>query len=330
MRATTTMTQEDLGKFLLALYQGTTERPIQSFRQWTLTQLSKVIPFDWACWRYGCIEENSCRIHGAVCYRTPHLQNSMLELADNLPRDSKISSPSQALSLALVISPNGLSSPIPRSHSVNVARNNDEEHALYIVISLYRNDPQAAFTSQERQTAEMIGIHIAESWMIKLQLHLNNDSSPLQSIGEYALCDIQGTLWCAQPQFTELLREEWPEWRGHAVPSDLAKIILRTGSSNLVFDGKRLRCTSSPGPTPDFFYLHVQKQPPLLSLPPRQRRIAIELAQGKTYNQIAHNLGISRSTVTNHANAIYSKLGISNKVQLALLCFGHTLQSLIM
>ena len=330
------MTREEVGQFLLTLYRGSQEQPIESFRQWSLERLSQTIPFDWVCWRHGTVEENVCWLHVTLIYQRSRTDNKVLESGNVLPREAPLRRPNQHLSIARVISnnlgrckPPGTDVGDNQNHEPDQVARSNKESLPYIAICLYLENPSASFSDAQSQDAAILGPHLIEAWLFKLFLHLQNDSKPVKSVCERALCDTKGTLWCASPQFTEIIRAEWPQWRGRTLPAELIKTINNL-TNKPIFDGEHIRCMASPGPTADLVYLHMQKLPPLSVLPPRQRKIAMELAQGKTYNQIAHSLGISRSTVTNHANAIYSKLGISNKVQLALLCFGHTLQSLMM
>ncbi len=49
----------------------------------------------------------------------------------------------------------------------------------------------------------------------------------------------------------------------------------------------------------------------------RERQIASKLAQGLSYKEVAKNLHLSPSTVTNYANRIYRKLNVHSKSQLA-------------
>lgn len=330
------MTREEVGQFLLTLYRGSQEQSIESFRQWALERLSQIIPFEWASWRHGIMEEDVCWLHVTLLYRRSRDNSKTLEACNVLPRDETTKRPDQHLSIASVISndlgrckPPGTDVGNNNSPDPDQAARNNKGSLPYIVICLYLENPNAAFSDEQAYDAAILGPHLIEAWLFKLFLHLQNDSKSVKSICERALCDIEGTLWCAPPQFTEILHTEWPRWRGRTLPAELIKIINKR-DNNPIVEGEHIRCMASPGPTSDLVYLHTQTLPPLQVLPPRQRKIAMELAQGKTYNQIAHSLGISRSTVTNHANAIYSKLGISNKVQLALICFGHSLQSLIM
>jgi RNA polymerase sigma factor (sigma-70 family) len=57
----------------------------------------------------------------------------------------------------------------------------------------------------------------------------------------------------------------------------------------------------------------------LQKLTPREKEVALLLKEGVTYNEIAAKLGISSRTVKAHAQAIYSKLEVKDRLGLALL-----------
>ena len=50
----------------------------------------------------------------------------------------------------------------------------------------------------------------------------------------------------------------------------------------------------------------------------RQRRIAALVAQGMKNREIAADLGIATYVVRNYLTAIYDKIGVNNRVELAL------------
>ena len=52
---------------------------------------------------------------------------------------------------------------------------------------------------------------------------------------------------------------------------------------------------------------------------PRERQIATLLANGCSNQEIANRLGLRLQTVKNHLSRIYRKLGVPNRVQLAVL-----------
>ena len=53
-----------------------------------------------------------------------------------------------------------------------------------------------------------------------------------------------------------------------------------------------------------------------MSLSPRQKQIAMLIAEGKTNREIAETLGIEVNTVDNHRRGIYAKLSVRNAVEL--------------
>ena len=50
-------------------------------------------------------------------------------------------------------------------------------------------------------------------------------------------------------------------------------------------------------------------------LTPRQREVLIRKAEGKTYGQVAHELGVSEQTVKNHLGLVYSRLGAEHLIE---------------
>jgi two-component system response regulator DegU len=63
------------------------------------------------------------------------------------------------------------------------------------------------------------------------------------------------------------------------------------------------------------------------SLSPREMEILELLVRGQSNQQISRNLSISVSTVKNHVHNIIAKLGVSDRVQAAILAIEHDLVS---
>jgi putative nucleotidyltransferase with HDIG domain len=63
----------------------------------------------------------------------------------------------------------------------------------------------------------------------------------------------------------------------------------------------------------------VQKSP----LSTKQRDALRGLATGKTYGEIAFDLGLSPSTIRSHVHAVYSKLGVTDRAQAVLTASEH-------
>lgn len=62
----------------------------------------------------------------------------------------------------------------------------------------------------------------------------------------------------------------------------------------------------------------IKEQGKSLSLAKREREIVFHICQGYRNREIAQKLNISEQTVKSHCNRIYKKLGVSDRLQLAL------------
>jgi DNA-binding NarL/FixJ family response regulator len=64
---------------------------------------------------------------------------------------------------------------------------------------------------------------------------------------------------------------------------------------------------------------------PAETLTRRELRVIAAVVDGGTNRDIAHELGISEQTVKNHLSLIFDKLGVSNRLELALYAVEHKL-----
>jgi len=63
----------------------------------------------------------------------------------------------------------------------------------------------------------------------------------------------------------------------------------------------------------------------MASLTIRERDVIALIAEGQKNKQIAERLFISETTVTHHLSSIYSKLGVSDRLELVIYAFSHSL-----
>ncbi|HYJ89291.1 MAG TPA: response regulator transcription factor [Pyrinomonadaceae bacterium] len=64
------------------------------------------------------------------------------------------------------------------------------------------------------------------------------------------------------------------------------------------------------------------------SLTERERQVITLIAMGLKNKQIGEKLFISETTVTHHLSSIFSKLGVSDRLELVIYAFGHQLATL--
>lgn len=100
----------------------------------------------------------------------------------------------------------------------------DADLGLYHVISLYRSGAER-FTESERLLFESAVPHLLDAWRESKLLHIsgvNRDACPLTPAA--ALLDKEGVVHFARPAFVDLMRREWPEWRGPFVPEAMCRM----------------------------------------------------------------------------------------------------------
>ena len=108
-----------------------------------------------------------------------------------------------------------------------------------------------------------------------------------------------------------------------AAPEQLREIALVVGHGGLWMPPgllQRLLALSvrtAPASTAD-------AAPALAELTAREREVAAQVALGASNSEIADALGITGRTVKAHLTAIFAKLGVRDRVQLALMMRGET------
>ncbi|WP_286193542.1 helix-turn-helix transcriptional regulator [Tropicibacter sp. R16_0] len=112
--------------------------------------------------------------------------------------------------------------------------------------------------------------------------------------------------------------------RGHdRLPRLLMDYIGAAGEHLLPEEDLVIKCEPGLGPHGmDWRKLSIRPMNKLDVLTPREREVAQALAQGKTHKMVAIDLGTSPSTVRNQTQAIYGKLKIGNRADLAKLIAG--------
>jgi DNA-binding CsgD family transcriptional regulator len=305
-----------LSRFLLALYRGVEEQSAERFRAWAFDLLLDIVSFDVGQWGKGVTETRS--LLSVYDYHRPGLKPPVSErvtdqvhtlpewiahagytitLSDEGPETSQ---PQHSVDGRFEIK-SGLSTFLP-----------DPVSGLFDLLSLYRLDQRCPFSEDERRFKEMVAPHLFAAYQYSLILHAWEAvcGKPLHHA---AICDTHGLTRHMEASFADLLRKEWPAWRGPRLPFELARDWAQWQIQPWV----GLRIVIQISPLKGLLFLQAREKTAIDTLSPRQAQVARDLARGLTYKEIAEKRCISPSTVTKHANAIYAKLGISNRTQLA-------------
>ena len=176
-------------------------------------------------------------------------------------------------------------------------------------MSLYRFGKGPAFS--ETETADFLAIlrHLEQALSLSLQYDLNLGVDPHS---HWALLDHDGELFLASPGFEAALAATLH--RGQKPSTRLKEIVRQERLSSrqgTVFSRSRY--------SSDLWMLSLQPKDPWKLLSPKERQIAEMLSAGATARSIAEKLDVSVNTVRNQTSAIYRKIGVHNKVELARL-----------
>lgn len=317
------MFKHEANHFILELYRAARQTPAGQFKPWVFERLHRLIEFDSGIWVTGP-HVSGHDIHSVYLDNQPMAKMESHERfkdQDFLLREHLKNPGRTHNSNTLMPREQYTQLPIYKEHAhiygiehaLSTAQCAPETTAITF-ISFYRADPEKPFTESERQLKETLTPHLVEAFTTNLFCHLHQ---PRQETCAHAsaICSPGGALSQAEAHFVGFLHEEWPTWKGPTLPVDL---INAFAPQETRFDGRRVQAAILP--LNDLYHVILCHRSPLDVLSPRERSVAELLASGHPYKQIAACLSISPSTVTNHVNNIYQKLGIKSRGQLSHLC----------
>ena len=307
-----------VSQFLLELYRASREIPFRNFQSWCLTRLQQVIEFDSAWWGNASeVPLQMRRIHLHNC--APGILDDYLPYIDgDLFRIRACAQPGVTLNTSDIYTREALdAAPIHAGFAIkhNVAWSIgtvviDEISSLYELMTLWRNDRARPFSEAERARKQMLMPHLIEAHRNARLLQLR----PRPATGDshiWALCDERGYLQELSPRFAAITQRIWPHWSGSLLPTPLinaARDEQRLTTTDYVFEVQRID---------HHRLISIQARTVFDKLAPRQREVALLYADGLTYQAIAARLGTSPATVRSQIAALFKKLGVANKLDLA-------------
>jgi DNA-binding CsgD family transcriptional regulator len=215
-------------------------------------------------------------------------------------------------------------------------------NACWGSVALVRGEGQPDFNEQEVAFAARVGTHIAHGLRDALLREAVSgadwDLAPgvvvLDEHGSVRSLSDQASLWLEQIPCDRGTGLELPAVvhavARRALEADAAhpyaSVRLRSGSWLTIHgsllqspgdDERNVAVTLTPAAVAEFEPLRLA----LHGLTPRERDVAQLLTRGATNDQIARALWISRHTVKDHVKAIYTKIDVRNRAELAAKLF---------
>jgi len=299
-----------LSRTLRELHRLGREAPAAGFQDAAFEAMKDLVRFDAGYWGGGREPVEAVVMHYQHLYRLPEEMNAAFEKVKSRPKYIEVMSRNiinAGQAQAYDVRETGIGDffgPYGIDQCVTLYQR-DDDLGLYHALSLYRSGEER-FTEPERLLFENAVPHLLDAWRESKLLHIsgvNLDACPLTPAA--ALLDREGAVHFARPAFVELMRREWPDWRGPFVPEAMRR--MQDGA----FTGEEVavRFTLQN----DLYLAVMRKKGPLDQLTARELEVAKQLAKGSSHKEIARNLSIAPTTARNYIASIHAKLG-SNKV----------------
>lgn len=306
--------------WLLNLYHHARELPIGAFQTYALKALKEVLSFDSGMWGDGAYSEFDGLMLSSV-----YLHNQPVEMLRSyesvcahdpaLHLSAQNTSTAQAFTAASQLSPRNYAK--LREHT----RRYEMEQALVLlhtnrrtqdsdIVSLWRRHPDRPYTQSDEVLGTRLINHLIEAGSINRMLWLPKDES--LSTGT-AVATLGGAVLAHDPGYCTCIHAEWPGQKTAWLPPLLMDSLKNTLESRYI--GKRI--TIHGEVKDNVLVLHASQNSTTSRITKAQQNVASLLVRGLSYKEIAKELGVSPATVRNHVHAVYKKLGVRNKVELA-------------
>ncbi|KAF0866202.1 helix-turn-helix transcriptional regulator [Pseudomonas sp. LD120] len=300
----------------LELQQLAQNKDIEHFYPHALARISQLLPFDSAWWGRAALVDGLPDEHSCYLYRLPpsYLPDwqSIRHIDVTVNRVHEVPGRAVIVDMSAPDSGPGLNW-LGRQYGIGellcVVHIDPPTH-LSNHLALYRAPGAPRFNQDDCHLLNNLMLHLVAAVsanQIRTLVAMREKLTRPRNLA-LAVCDPRGVLQCAERGFVDLLLDQWPQWNGPQLP-------MKLGPNG--FEGTRLHVEYSA--VGDLYLLAARSHTLLPKLSPRENAVAQCFGDGKTYKEVARDLGMSPNTVRHHIRAIYSKLGVKDKARIAQL-----------
>lgn len=298
--------------FIRTLYCQSSLIAPEAFRQWALLQLVNLLDADAALWGTGSLSTLEFHYQENLGL-DEHYGKRLTETIDINPiRSAVLSNLDKPVTMSevfpdddffksdlyrILLEPYGIQRVLATGH-------HEQHSGLYTLISLYRFDRNKDFTHAEKDQMKRLVFHLFSAASHNYFLHLQNT-------GDYqyaAICDKHGIYWQVQSGFFTLLNQHYSKSE-HRFPLPLeegTEIVNNDLCIQIDMQG-------------ELFHIGIRQVNPFDQLTEREQQIVTWIVKGLTFKEVARELDLAPSTISNHLYRIYGKLNITSRSDLAKL-----------
>lgn len=308
---------KDLSSLILQIYAASRAGDAVAFQRRAIECLKRHVSFDCAWWGRASVSGDAHHVHCSFAYELPEDIDERLNLIDpgNVVARRVVKDPGHThyFSRADLYSQPGtaaLTDHMGIAQSLCIA---DLDPAVGIsnFISLARRKTVPRFSAADMSLLELMAPHLSAALDIALAGQLAALRNPERTV--LLATDGMGSLRAAEPGSLDLLRGEWPSWTGPLLPPPL---VSRIAARQPEYLGRHVH--ASIRWASDNVFVSMRRREPRDLLTKQERAVATAYATGRSYREVAEELGLAPATVRHHLRSAYVKLGVSDKAAFAL------------
>jgi DNA-binding CsgD family transcriptional regulator len=306
--------------YLLQLYRGTSDVPVDEFPEFAFTLTNKVLWFDSARMMAVEVGAGSATVHCSVTHNEPdtlHLDWETISSQDTVLKSS-ISRPNQSFNY------NAQHLFADREHAIvrDYAIRYNHFNGLVVAapnpatgywdgLSLFRARDACQFTKADEVLIDTLAPHLRQALALSRSRGIGTSDQDCAM----AVVTPNGDLEYCTPQFVRLVNLEFPSWRGHRLPSAVLAALSRVGIMS--FSGTKVKLKVRRHQRLLFVYALLDDA--VLKLSERELMVARLFSQGRSHKEVAQIMHIAPATARNFIQKIYAKLDVRDKAALAQL-----------
>jgi DNA-binding CsgD family transcriptional regulator len=314
---------EPSGDLLLLLYRAARTLSVDTFQEYAVRLVKPLLRFDLAMWGTGRLTHPGISVHTLHLHEIPgahiaewqaiNTEDKVIPLVTEQPgRPLTFHAPT----LFEAHEDAAMREFTARAgwQSAMVTAFVDPQPNVMQWVSLFRRDPDHAYTEGEQTFASLVVPHFVEALTINRTLHMQSVYGPgVDRPGHFAYADMNGFVYYADAPFAALIDADWPYWDRRSLPRSLLQEFVERGTTVVQGPHVKIEGRVQGG----LLFLRAAGRSPLDDLSPRERDVATRFARGESSKDIARALGLAPATVRHHLKNVYAKLGIHDKTELA-------------
>jgi len=318
---------EKLSYLILDLYDEAQNCPVSEFAGRSLDKIKKILKFDsagiasFAAGPDGAVNANAAYVYNQplekITYRQGNIPTGqILSNGGVLSRDPMIAAcwqdrgRSRTTPLSAMAADEELKNYNRKFDTIQILtialRSPSYRKADYV--SLWRAGSKNTFESKDAKLADFLLPHLHKSIDINKKI-----LDPQGRENTVLFCSRDGFIHFIDDAIIRILQDEWNEWTPPILPRVFLDSLMQSGKRQYL--GRAI--VASAETVTDFIVIRIARNPVGSMLTRAEFKVALWASEGMSYKEIGRAQGVSPSTVRNQLHNVYSKTGLSGKVELA-------------